>query len=284
MTGRTAPAERTALWFRCFRPRPYAGVRLYVFPFAGSGAGMYRTWCERLPASVELRSVQLPGRQDRIDELPVTECADLVTALTDVLEADLLQGRQGEQPFAFFGHSMGALLAFEVTRELRRRGRRLPVTLGLSGWPTPRSGLPHRPYSHLSDEEFLLVLGRLGGMPDDVLGAPDLLQLVLPTVRADFTVVESHTYRHEAPLELPLSAFGGAADPFTVAGGLESWQQETSARVTARYYPGRHFYLLDQADAVAAAFVGDIRAALAGGASGSASSGASGGFGEADRW
>lgn len=252
----TSASERSLLWFRCFRPRPQATVRVYVLPFAGGGAAFYRTWADRLPASVELRAAQLPGRQDRMAEPPVTDCAELVRSLTDVLVDDA-RGRT----FALFGHSMGALLSFEVARELRRRGAPAPVLLGLSGWSSPRGGLPHSRYSDLSDEEFLDAVRRLGGMPQDVLDEPDLLRLVLPTLRADFSVAESHRYRPEPPLDLPVSVFGGTADPFTERRGLEEWQRETTAPVTVRHYPGKHFYLADHADAVAEMFTADLRAA-----------------------
>ncbi|MHB9857125.1 thioesterase II family protein [Streptomyces sp. YIM S03343] len=259
----SSPVQRTELWFRCFERRPYAVGRIYAFPFAGGGAAVYRGWVDRLPASVELRAAQLPGRQDRMAEPPVTDLAELVRTLADILLDDLADLDHG--PFAFFGHSMGALLSFELARELRRRGGPLPVLLGLSGWSSPRGGLPHERYSGLSDQQFLFALRRLGGMPQDVLNAPELLRLVLPTLRADFAVVESHTYRQEPPLRQPMSVFGGISDPFTERRGIEEWRHETTAPVTARHYPGKHFFLLEEADAVAVAFAGDLSRALTGG-------------------
>lgn len=256
MTSETTAVDRSQLWFRRFAHRPHAGLRVYAFPFAGGSAAVYRPWTESLPASVELCAVQLPGRQDRIMEPAPADCAELVGVLADVLEPE-----RTDIPFAFFGHSMGALLSFELTRELRRRGRPLPVALGLSGWPSPRD-IPREGYADLTDEEFLRVLTRLGGMPDDVLNSPDLLHLVLPTLRADFRVVESHVYREEELLDLPLSVFGGTADPFTVHGALELWGRETTGKVMVRHYSGRHFFLLDHARSVISSFVGDIRAAL----------------------
>nr|WP_237535452.1 thioesterase domain-containing protein [Streptomyces sp. SID3343] len=245
------------MWFRSFEDRPYAAVALYAFPFAGSGAAVFRPWTRHLPPMVELRAVQLPGRQDRIAEPPVHDCATLVTGLADVVES-----RLDDRPFAFFGHSMGALLSFELARELRRRGSPTPIVLGLSGWPSPRGGLPRVRYGGLSDAEFLDTVRRLGGMPEDVLNAPDLLSLIMPTLRADFAVVESHSFRDELPLDIPLSVFGGVADPFVEEGGLQTWRRESSAEVTVRQYPGRHFYLMDHFASVVSAFVGDLRAAL----------------------
>ncbi|MEU1284235.1 thioesterase domain-containing protein [Kitasatospora sp. NPDC005856] len=251
------PQDPAALWFRCFEPRPHAAWRLFAFPFAGSGAAVYRPWTVHLPSTVELRAVQLPGRQDRIAEPAEHDLAELVGRLADEIEPLLT-----ERPFAFFGHSMGALLAVELTRELRRRGAPQPLALGLSGWPNPRGGLPRESYEGLSDEQFLDRVTRLGGIPDEVLAAPELLDLVLPTLRADFTVVESHVYREQEPFDLPVSVFGGTGDPFTVAGGLADWQYETSSATTVRQYPGRHFYLLQHAPAVLGAFAADVRAAL----------------------
>lgn len=250
--------RRDDLWFRSFASRPHAGARIYAFPFAGGSAAVYRGWADRLPSSVDLRAVQLPGRQDRMAQAPATDLAGLVRTLADELREDLT-----DVPFAFFGHSMGALLSFELARELRRSGGPQPVLLGLSAWSSPRGGLPHERYSTLSDEAFLEVLTRLGGMPQDVLAAPDLLRLVLPTLRADFAVVESHTYQEEPPLAVPMSVFGGTADPFTEARGVEEWRRETTVPLTVRHYPGRHFFLLDHSDAVAGAFAGDLATLLA---------------------
>ncbi|MGK5631435.1 thioesterase II family protein [Streptomyces sp. URMC 123] len=262
---RTRPAEplarpprpgRRPPWFVSFDDRPEASLTLICFPFAGASAPAFRPWLPLLPRSVALRAVQLPGRQDRMREPAMTGHREIVDAL-----ADAMAERPPERPYAFFGHSMGALLAFELTRELRRRGAPAPVLLGVSGWPAP-SGVPsYAPISGLPDDRFLAAVATLGGMPDEVLAEPELINVLLPSLRADFGVCERYRYRPGEPLDIPLTVFGGTRDPMTTMEGLRGWRTESTRPVRVRQYQGDHFYLLQHAPAVVGALVDEIRGA-----------------------
>ncbi len=218
--------------------RPLPGrLRLFCLPYAGGAASAYRTWEDGLPADVEVSPVQLPGRGARFREPSCRHLGDLVPALADGV-APLL-----DRPFALFGHSMGAVVAFELVRELRRRGAPAPVLLAVSGRQAPRRPEPEPPFSHLPDAEFLEELRRrYDGIPPEVLAERELLQLLLPTLRADVEALEGYVYAVDAPLACPISCFGGEDDRVTVA-DLEAWCDETSAPVNVRRFRGGHFFV-----------------------------------------
>jgi medium-chain acyl-[acyl-carrier-protein] hydrolase len=241
-------------WTITFAPRPAAAIRIFALPFAGGGASVFRPWALALPSWAELRAVQLPGRQDRISERPMTDVGAIVEALADVLVPDL------STPYAVFGHSMGALLGFELARTMRRHKLPAPVRLAVSGWPSPRVRSHASTLAELPDEEFIRAVGDLGGVPNTVFAAPDMLALALPALRADFAVCAGYEYELESPLEVPISAFGGSADPLTNRAALATWGEETTLGVSVRFYPGNHFYLLNHMHAVPRDLIDDLRA------------------------
>ncbi|CCK26516.1 hypothetical protein BN159_2137 [Streptomyces davaonensis JCM 4913] len=254
---RPRPTARTRRpsWLVAFDERPEASLDLICFPFAGASAPAFRPWLPLLPRSIALHAVQLPGRQDRMAEPAMGGHQEIVEAL-----AEALATRDSTRPYAFFGHSMGALLSFELTRELRRRAAPAPVLLAVSGWPGP-SGLPtHVPISTLPDDRFLAEVASLGGMPDEILAEPDLIDVLLPALRADFGVCERYRYQPDEPLDVPLIVFGSTQDPMSSMEGLSGWRTESTRPVRVRQYPGGHFYLLEHATAVVGAVVDEIRA------------------------
>jgi medium-chain acyl-[acyl-carrier-protein] hydrolase len=242
----------SARWTIAFAPRPAATMRIFALPFAGGGASVFRPWALALPAWIELRAVQLPGRQDRVAEPPMTDMGAIVEALADALAPDLTI------PYAVFGHSMGALLGFELVRTVRRRKLPEPVRLAVSGWPSPRIRPRAGTLAELPDDEFLRALQDLGGVPDAVLAAPDMLAFALPALRADFAVCAGYEYEPESLLDVPISAFGGSADPLSSREALATWSDETTLAVSVRFYPGDHFYLLHHMHAVCRDLVGDL--------------------------
>jgi medium-chain acyl-[acyl-carrier-protein] hydrolase len=211
--------------------------RLFCFPYAGGGASFFRTWPERLPPDIEVCAVQLPGREDRFKETPFTELSALIDALAEVLYPYL------DFPFAFFGHSLGALISFELTRRLRRQKAPCPGHLFVSGSRAPQLPDPDPPIHHLPDAEFIEELGRFNGTPKAVLDNPELMEVFLPLLRSDIRLCETYVYDHEAPLDCPISAFGGLKDEEVSREELAAWCDQTRVRFNIQMFPGDHFFL-----------------------------------------
>jgi len=197
-----------------------------------------------LPADVELNAVQLPGRGARISETPLTSIQQMARACADAL-APLL-----DKPFVFFGHSMGAMLAFELTRELRRRGLPLPQQLIVSACRAPHCELGRAPLHHLPKPEFLDAIANLKGTPEAAIANRELMDLLEPVLRADFTAAECWTLSADAPLPVPIAAFGGDQDHWVSAQAIASWREHTNAGFWQQSFSGDHFYMLQQTAAL----------------------------------
>jgi surfactin synthase thioesterase subunit len=158
-------------------------------------------------------------------------------------------------PFALFGHSMGGLIAFELARELRRRARSGPVFLAVSGCPAPQcSSSRVAPVAHLNDAEFLeQVKSRYSAIPEEVLAQPELVELLLPALRADMGIVEAYSCTPEPPLECPIRCFGGTTDHTVPREHLDAWREQTRGPFSLREFPGGHFFLFDSPNEVLAA-------------------------------
>jgi medium-chain acyl-[acyl-carrier-protein] hydrolase len=225
-------------WLQWPMARGDAGLRLFCFHPAGVGASVYRQWGFGLPSSVEVAAVQLPGRADRLTEPPIADIPLLVDALLSNL-APHFEGR-----FAFFGHSMGAVLAHELAHALRNRGLPSPSHLIVSGRKAPT--VPNRfpPLRHLPDRLFVAEINsRYGGIAPEILQHQDVLDLLLPCLRADIAALENFVPPARPPLDIPIAAFGGDSDRQTPVENLEPWRQETTAGFDVRVFPGGHFYL-----------------------------------------
>jgi medium-chain acyl-[acyl-carrier-protein] hydrolase len=224
-------------WIAFRKPNPQARLRLFCFPYAGTGASIFRTWSDGLPADVEVCPVQFPGRGTRLLETPFTQLLPLIEALAQALVPLM------DKPFAFFGHSLGALVGFELARQLRRQSGVQPVRLFISADLAPQ--IPHRdrPLHALPEGELLAELRRLNGIPGKVLEEAELMQMILPILRADFAVYETYVYSAEPPLNCPISTFGGLQDQRVSRGDLEAWRDQTNGSFSVRMFPGDHFFL-----------------------------------------
>jgi medium-chain acyl-[acyl-carrier-protein] hydrolase len=224
-------------WLAHRRPNSSAAVRLFCFPYSGADASVFIRWAEGLPATVELCPVQLPGRGARLSEPLFND----VHPLAESCAAGLLPWL--DKPFALFGHSLGALVAFELARHLESRHGLAPLHLFASGCGAPQ--LPERETDMhaLPHGEFIEALRRLQGTPEAVLADPELRELVLPILRADFTICETYAYRDGPPLACPISAYGGLRDSHVGRERLEAWRTQTSGPFTVRMFPGDHFFL-----------------------------------------
>lgn len=224
-------------WLTTFEPNDKARIRLFCFPYAGGGAYIFRGWPKGLPPTVEVCSIQPPGRQNRLKEAPLTCLLTLVEKAARAIRVYL------DKPFAFFGHSMGALVGFELARYLRREGGIEPMQLFVSGRAAPQVPSARLPIYNLPTPEFTEKLRELNGTPEDVFAHPDLMQLVLPILRADFQMIETYTYTAEAPLSCPIAAFGGLRDYEVSREHLEAWREQTTAGFTLRMFDGDHFFI-----------------------------------------
>jgi medium-chain acyl-[acyl-carrier-protein] hydrolase len=225
------------LWTICRKPNPWARLRLFCFPYAGGNPWIFRAWSDGLPMDIEVHAIQLPGRGARLQEAAFTRLPPLVQALAHGLLPLL------DKPFAFFGHSLGAVVSFELVRQLRKEQWPEPVRMVVSACGAPQL-LEPGPIRHtLSDSDFLEELRRLNGTPRAVLENAELMGLLLPVLRADFAVYETYQYQPEPPLHCPITVFGGLRDSGVRRRDLEAWHAQTRAACTLRLLPGDHFYL-----------------------------------------
>ena len=235
MNTTSTPAARSSVAVRAARPS--ASVRLFCFPNAGGGAQGYYRWGDSMPPGVEVCAVRLPGREARLAEPAFKSIQPLVVALAEALLPHL------DRPFAFFGHSMGAKVAFELARYLRATRGVEPVHLFVSGCKGPRRPRGGRHIHDLPDAEFIEELRRLNGTPPEVLEHPELMKLMLPLLRADFELVETYEYLPGRLLDSPVSAYGGLEDAEVPGEQLGEWRAETTGAFNQRMFPGGHFYL-----------------------------------------
>lgn len=235
------PVDRGAQW------------RLFCFPYAGGGGSLYMSWARELAPTAEVCAVQLPGRENRLREPAYATCAELIDATFQALRPYL------DMPFALFGHSMGALVAFELARRLRAERAPSPERLFVSGHRAPHLPSPHPPLAHLPDGEFLAQIRmRYNGVPDEVASHAALMALLLPCLRADMALIESLVWRDEPALACPISVYGGRDDREASQAQLALWRSQTRGAFTLRMFPGTHFFLRSARTELLAAIAHDL--------------------------
>ena len=213
-------------------------ISLFCFPYAGGTTSTYSNWDSVLPPAIEACPVELPGRAGRRSESPATSIIALVESMTPALLPYL------DKPFAFFGHSMGALISFEFARELRRSHELAPEHMFVSACRAPHGYRSRQKVSYdLPEPEFIEELHRLNGTPREVLEHSELMQLIMPLLRADFQACQTYDYVHEPPLDCALTVFGGLQDRELTRSELEDWCGQTTSSCTVRMLPGDHFFI-----------------------------------------
>jgi surfactin synthase thioesterase subunit len=241
-------------WIVTPKPRHHAAARLFCFPYAGVGSSAYRGWADAAPTHIEVCLIQPPGRENRLREAPLASIGSIVGKLI----AELVP-LGATTPFAFFGHSMGAVVAFETIRQLRRIGAPLPAALFVAASRAPQLAWPHPPVRHLDDVALLEVLNRrYGSVPRVVVDDPELRALLTPALRSDMAAVETYAYETEAPLDLPVFAFGGDEDRMVGRQELQHWNAQTTSSFRLRMMPGTHLFTQERRDDL----IADISAAL----------------------
>lgn len=233
-------------WIAYRKARPHAQLRLFCFPYAGGSAAIFRGWAAEFPDEIEVVPIQPPGREGRLSEPPITRMQPFIEAVLTALRDHF------ERPFALFGHSMGALVCFELARRLRREGLPLPERLFVSGRSAPQLPDPFPHIHHLPPAQFLDELARLGGTPAEVLANRELMEIFTPLLRADLAVNETYHYEPEAPLACPISAFGGKQDREVPMENIAAWHAQTCADFVKTQFPGDHFFINSARTAVIA--------------------------------
>lgn len=228
-------------WLKRFRPGT-SELRLFCFHHAGGAASTYRSWARSMPPFVESLAVQLPGRAERLAERPFEDMSCLVETLVDVVSPYL------DQPFSFYGLSMGGSMAWALTHALRDRGLPTPSTLYLTNVGT-RPIRERRDWRAVSDEDLIGYLRAMGGTPDALFDEPELLATVLPTLRADLVLVDSFDFSPRVPLTVPIHAFAGVDDADNPAEHMQSWREMSTGHFDLQVLPDGHF-LGEHAEAV----------------------------------
>lgn len=242
--------EQLDTWFRCFNPavrpgsapgswRPEPGLRLVCFPHGGGTAGFYRPWARALPPDVQLLAVSYPGRLDRMREPFATDLHELAERITNSLTAVL------HQPMAFFGHSMGATVAYEVARRIEQRTEGVLTQLIVSGQPAP-SMVRHTAKHLLNDAALWDEACRLGGIPDKLAGSPEMRKLAVPSLRSDYRLNETYWPCPAPPLTCPVLALAGDNDSEASVEEVRAWETVAGGEFALRVFPGGHFYLIPE--------------------------------------
>ncbi len=237
MTATAALSNVSESWFVRPKPDPGATMRMFCIPYAGSGAAAYRGWAECLEG-FELSYIQPPGRENRLREKPFTDLALVVGALADALESRL------EKPYALYGHSLGGVIAFELARQLRERGLREPEHLFVSATRAPQLPPQHPSVRHLPDLDLLEeVQRRYGSVPVQLMEDTELRGLLVPTLRADLTLLETYAFTERDPLSCPIACFGATDDSMVRRESLEPWRSHTTRDFQLRMLEGKHLFL-----------------------------------------
>jgi medium-chain acyl-[acyl-carrier-protein] hydrolase len=238
---------------QCPRPNPDAGLRLVCLPYSGGRASAFTTVAAELPGAVEVCAIELPGHGRRLPEPPITRLRPLVDQLTDVLSESI------RTPFVLLGYSIGSLVAFETAREIRRRGGAGPRALFVCAARAPHRRSARPPLHQLPRAELVAGLHRLAGEHNDLLDNEELVDVMLPVMRADLGLDESYAYQPGSPLDCPIEAFGGSSDWTVSRADLQAWREQTTGDFTATVLPGGHFFLDSAPGAFASALAAGIQ-------------------------
>ncbi|QSB16771.1 thioesterase [Natronosporangium hydrolyticum] len=254
MVNRSLPAPPS--WFDGLDPPGQPGPRLFCLPHAGGGGRFFQPWRRALAPKIAVRPVVPPGREGRFREPPYERMAPLVAGIVEALRPEL------DRPFALFGHSLGAAVAYETALRLRQLSMPEPICLFVSGRRAP--ALPNPPpYLHLlDDQQFAQEMVRLAGTPPTILERPRVMQFLVPTMRADYTIHELYQPTPAKPLDYPVFGYAGAEDPIAPPAEVDAWHEVTTGQFTTRVFPGGHFYLKEHPDQVLANVQQDLADAL----------------------
>lgn len=221
---------------RCFSKRN-PSLRMFCFPYAGGSSQAFYSWGDKIPDAVELCPIQLPGRGSRFQEEPHRKIAPLITALSEAILPEM------DRPCAFFGHSMGSIIAYELAQHLRQTAGICPSHLFVSGRGAPHVPPRRKPIYNLDEAEFIKELREFDGTPEEIFSDKDLLDLLIPQLRADFELVDTHRFDEHPLLECPVTAIGGLSEVSVSRDDIEAWRKHTAGDFSAHMLPGNHFFI-----------------------------------------
>ncbi len=230
-----------ATWLRTWPARSGgATARVVCFPHAGVGASLCNGWAETLPENIELMAVQLPGRENRMQETPLREFGPLKEALYEILP------KYFDLPMGLLGYSFGGTFSFEIARGMVKYGFP-PCHLFVGASPAPQIERRFPAISEMPDEQFVGELqAHFGGIPPQIVGHPELLKMMMPAMRADMHAIEAYQYEEGEPLPCPITALGGSDDPAITMADLAGWAEQTSASFRHRIFAGGHFFIRER--------------------------------------
>jgi medium-chain acyl-[acyl-carrier-protein] hydrolase len=224
-------------WWTCPRRAPAAPLRLWCLPFVGAGAAIWHPWAAPLARNAEVMAARLPGRETRFGENPLTRMKEVVDALVGHI------AQFAHDDYALCGHSLGGLVAFELARRLRSIGAPNPRALIVCGTRAPDRPRPEPPVHHLIAREFIAEIEqRYGAIPAEIREHPDVLELLLPALRADMEIYETYHTVPAAPLDVPILALGGTADRIVTRADVLGWRTHTSVQCETAFFEAGHFF------------------------------------------
>ncbi len=250
-----ALSKNPGRWVICPQPYPEAKLRLFCFPYAGGGASVFKAWSKALPDHIEVCILQFPGREERLGEPLIKDMSKLVDCITEEIIT------YADRPFAFLGHSMGAIVAYETAQRLRSMGANQPMHIFLSARAAPHLQEDIDPLRFLEDDAFVDRLHRTyGAVPEAIRQNARLRAIFLPILRADVELLETHLASTSEPLGCPITALGGKDDPAISKDMLAGWQTRTSGKFKQYEFPGKHFYINSEREAVISRILDDLAA------------------------
>jgi medium-chain acyl-[acyl-carrier-protein] hydrolase len=248
---------KTDAWFQQNRTDQSIKLKIFCFPYAGGTTQIFNKWADMLPSAVQVIPVELPGRGTRLKETPYVSASALIEDLVEAIRPLL------DRPYLFFGHSMGAILAFELARELRRKFDSLPRGLIVSGRRAPQIPNDEPLTYNLPKAEFIEELIKLDGTPREVIEHSELMEIMIPLLRADFQLVQTYRYTAGEPLNCPLFVYGGLRDPHIPRERLLPWKDVAGSDFKLHMLPGDHFFIRSSQAQLLALLTRDIHELLA---------------------
>lgn len=229
-------------WVTCPNPEPSARVRLFCLPFAGGGASIYRGWGKLLGSEIEVCPIQLPGRENRFGETAIKQAQSMAQNLANQIQL------YSNKPFYIYGHSMGALLAFELARALQDNGMDIPQGLVLAAHRAAHLPKNRDTLYTLPDDEFIERLKKFGGFPEEVLASKELLAFLMPTLKADFTLCDTYQFEKGQALQCPLYLLAGAHDTEATPANVDAWREHTTEQAKLHVFDAGHFFIKTHQD------------------------------------